>query len=119
MTNPTQLVTNYWASKLPSQLHHIIDTANSDLYHGPIYTNGRGEWLSCFDEGARQFDFIRACQIISDKLDPISDTYYQDWSECVSESEPDYDDDPEGWYIIERRDIISEIVGCELAHHID
>ena len=45
--------------KGPSVLEHVASTVCSDLLHGPIYTDGRGEWVDCFDQGSIQFDYVR------------------------------------------------------------
>ena len=115
--------------KIPSYLLSVINTANSDLYGGPIYLNKNGEEASCFDDAYHHaFDFSRACQIIGNWFEslPFDSLYWEEWSGCVMESlsqeeeidgeliEPDY----QGIYEIESREIKRIIFGKELARYV-
>ena len=57
------------AVRIPAVLVNVINTTNSDLYHGPIYIDADGDHVSCFDQYHHQFDFPRAIGIISNWLD--------------------------------------------------
>ncbi len=108
--------------KLPSVLEAVANTANTDLYHGPVYTDGRGEWLNCFDEGARQFDFVRAVQMLSDWFDEHAETcYFEDWSGCLvshADMTIGVNNDYYEYFEIDRKKIANILLGRELAHHV-
>lgn len=68
-----------------------ISQANADLYGGPLYLDDDNEECSCFDEGARRFDFSSAVAKIADALESISDVWVDIQSGEVLTSEPDWD----------------------------
>jgi hypothetical protein len=79
---------------------------------------GKGQWLSCFDEGARQFDFVRAIQMLSDWFDDNAETcFYENWSGCFV-SEREIQSDMYEYYEIDRRTIAIALLGKELAQHV-
>lgn len=55
----------HFQGNMPAEIKALIRLANADLYYGPIYINEDGEKCSCFDEGAKPFDFEDACAQIS------------------------------------------------------
>ena len=118
--NPTTIAADHWREKINKHIWPVADTANTDLYSGPVYTDGRGNALSCFDEGAQGFQFVRACNMVSTAFEDIADTYIDaDFEEVIPQA--DADDRDESWeeiYLVERGDIIAELIGRELAHHV-
>lgn len=111
---------------LTPEIKTLINQANADLYHGPLYLDEDGEEASCFDEGATQFDFRAACAQISQALGNVSDlwidTFSGNWQE--SEPEPFHEGDEffnvnwEDWYHMDRSEVLAYIVGKELVRYV-
>ena len=95
-------------SQMSDAVKSDISRCNADLYYGPLYFNAEGEECSCFDEGARQFDFCAARDRVSDWADSVEDLRV----EVAFNTET-------GESLYERVDsacaIVREIVGKELA----
>lgn len=113
--------------RIPAVLQNVINTANSDLYHGPIYIDTNGNHVSCFDEYHHAFDFARATGIIAAWFNNMpGELYYEEWSGCILESEPDWYEDPEtgemippdSYYVIDRPQIAECLFGRELAAYV-
>jgi len=105
--------------KLPSVLQAVATTAMTDLYSGPVYTDGHGEWLCFGDAGARQFDFVRACNMLTDWINEnVETSYFETWSGCfVSRA----DAEMECFYEtceVDRAYITKTLFGRELAVHV-
>jgi len=99
--------------KVPAVLENVIQTANQDLYHGPVYFDAEGDEVSMFDGAVRSFDFERACEIIRGWLDDLPTYYYVDWVPELTTENPD-DEYPE----IDHSDIKSALVGRELSNYV-
>ena len=105
-----------WAREnMPEEIKTLISLANSDLYSGPIYLDEEGEECSMFDEGAKAFDFQKACAKISDWINANI--------EDVKIEMMDLDEDGEEITWTERledsaRQIIRTLLGRELASHV-
>jgi hypothetical protein len=111
---------------IPDEITTLINQANADLYGGPLYLDADGEDCSCFDEGARQFNFSAACEEIETALGDVSDLWAdlnaEDWNDREPEAEeidgevfkPFWED----WRHVERHEIIAHICGRELARHV-
>jgi hypothetical protein len=63
----------YQRGVMPLHIADLISKAQSDLYFGPSYYDAEGEECSCFDDGAKAFDFKQACDVISKWLSDIGD----------------------------------------------
>ena len=98
--------------KVPPQIRELINMANSDLYFGPL--DGEPGYIG----------FSNAIQAIRDWADELDTLYVQEWSGCVSLTEPEgeYDGDeyidPLEYYVYERKDILRVILGRELISYI-
>lgn len=55
--------------KMPETIKKAILNLNSDLKHGPLYFDDGGESCSCFDEGAKAFNFGNAVDIVKEYID--------------------------------------------------
>ena len=100
--------------------------AGADLYNGPVYIGPDGDVCTMWDDGAEPFSFRAACEAIREALSGVSDVYLEEWSGSILESEPEgYEDeltgewlDPGVCYLISASDIITRIVGRELAAYV-
>lgn len=63
----------FWDSAMPQNLREMRANAIRDLNYGPVYLDSEGEAVSCFDAGARRFDFAGACAALSEWSDQIED----------------------------------------------
>jgi hypothetical protein len=106
-------------------IKRLIRLANWDLYYGPgvDYTES-SEPIA--DDGETWPGFSKACREIRDALD-VGTLYIDDQSDCVSDREPecqcDNREDCDGsccndWYSVEPRDVLSIVVGKELAPYV-
>lgn len=66
------MVANY-RHDMPENIKALVSLAKRDLQSGPVYLDSDGDAVSCFDVGAKQFDIVTACGIISDWADCIAD----------------------------------------------
>ena len=108
-------ISEYLKDKVSPHLQAVINTLRQDLYYGPVYTDGHGNELSCFDEGAQQFNFSKAAALVNRHLD-LNTVYYEDWSGCIVETIPeDADPDFDVYYEIDLRE---HVLGRELAQTI-
>lgn len=77
---------------VPPYIKSLSRFLNFDLYYGPAYyVPGESEPgdASCFDEGAKPFDFQRALKTVSDWAGDNLETKWVDSdSECVTDREP-------------------------------
>jgi hypothetical protein len=58
--------------EIPPEIRRLTSQLNFDLHYGPLYLDSDGEQCSCFDEGARQFDFARASDTVREWFDSNS-----------------------------------------------
>ena len=130
MTATTPKEISEWVSskekELPARIRKHIEMCNMDLYYGPVDPD---DWE---EDDYRYPGFSEAIDEIRDALSDIGEVYFQDWSGCILESEPDYgyyDEDPDtgeevwmddsdGWWHYDRADLIRLIVGRELASYL-
>ncbi|AWY09439.1 hypothetical protein vB_RpoS-V16_03 [Ruegeria phage vB_RpoS-V16] len=73
------------------RLRRLRRLALSDLNNGPVYLDSDGYECSCFDTGAKRFNFVSACKTLSDFADEISDIsieteYCEETEESVYET---------------------------------
>lgn len=54
----------YLRESMPPEIKTAISRLNADLYNGPLYFDADGESCSCFDEGAKAFNFSEAGKIV-------------------------------------------------------
>jgi len=99
--------------RVPAVLENVIETANQDLYSGPVYFDADGDQVSCFDGAVRQFDFSRAVNIIGDWLESLPTYYFVEWWPGLETENPE-DEYPE----IPREEIASALVGRELSSYV-
>ena len=94
-------------------LHNLRSLVIADLRDGPIYLDDDGESVSCFDDGARRFDFGAACQTLSDWADSnIADISMESaYDDETGESEYESIDGT-------REQIITAIFGADLASYL-
>ncbi len=102
----------HYLREMPEEIRTLINLANSDLYGGPVYLDAEGNECSCFDDGAKAFNFREAVAKISAYLDDIEDI----------KIETDFDPDTEESFF-ERVDgsaqeILHTIIGRELARYL-
>lgn len=102
----------HYLREMPEEIRTLISLANSDLYGGPLYLDTEGNECSCFDDGAKAFNFREAVAKIGAYLDDIEDI----------EIETDFDHDTEESFF-ERVDgsaqeILHTITGRELARYL-
>ena len=110
--------------QISKEIQKLINLCNTDLYFGPLEA---GE-----DEEGVYPGFSKALNIITDELDEISDLWYDNMtgeiydSETQAESAMCYEDE-EGEiiydechevYHVERRDVLTTLLGKELASYI-
>ena len=101
--------TSHIESEMSADIKRDINLCNSDLYNGPLYFDAEGEECSCFDEGAKQFDFCGALRRVRDWANDISDiqvevAYNPDTGESAYERVDN-----------SAREILRRILGKELA----
>ena len=84
----------------------LINKANHDLYHGPVIDDDKYP------------GFVTACKTITKAIDVLPSIIYlcPDTGE-VLEDEPD-DADLNDWFVIERPQLLRELVGKELAPYV-
>jgi len=99
--------------RVPAVLESVIETANTDLYHGPVYFDADGNHVEMFDGAVRQFDFQRATEIIGNWLNDLPTYYYVDWWPGIQTDNPD-DEYPE----IDSDTIAAALVGRELSTYL-
>jgi len=110
-----ELATDHWREQMPANIAALIDQANSDLYSGPLYLDADGEECSCFDEGAKAFDFKAAVKTIGEwceQIDDLSVSCFQYDDETDEETEYSENIEDSG------RAIIRALLGCELSHYV-
>jgi len=110
-------------------LNAVVKALNDDLHNGPLYTDGKGEQVECFDfdENPRQFNFSRALEILGGRIDNL-ETYYVDCNDDsfwgLEEPESLYDDESEEYipplpyFEIQPSDYLPKLIGRELASYI-
>lgn len=100
-------------ANLRPEVQRLINNANRDLYFGP----------SVADDGYPGFRL--ACEAISDAVSDIEDTYI-DEDGFIFDREPEGETCPETgewiepapYYLIDARDLVSKVVGKELAKYL-
>lgn len=77
----------FYDSSMTAQLRRLRRLALSDLNNGPVYLDSDGYECSCFDNGAKRFNFVSACKTLSDFADEISDISIEtEYCETTDES---------------------------------
>ncbi len=130
MTMEKEIEVEIGNAYLTPVLCSLINMANTDLYHGPLYLNAEGDTVSMFDDDyTHAFDFSRACTIIRDALDRrLPDSlYYETWSGCILTAVPEPYEDDDGEMVEPELSELYEFdsqalrviaVGKELARHV-
>lgn len=122
----------HFKREMPQEIKTLLTLAKSDLHNGPVYLDSDGDECSCFDDGAKRFEFAAACCAISGYLESISDLYHvefqtcdecngtgmdddgNDCAECCAEGCKQYEESLSGT----REMIIRQIVGNDLAQYV-
>src|SRR5690348_1554932 len=111
------VITEYCNNISPS-VKRLIRLCNGDLYNGPLYYDKDGNSVLWCDEGAKPFNFVRACNIISNYLDKKLEEQYVDMDcDCFvsrDEAEENYGD----YVLYELKDLKKEILGRELVNYV-
>lgn len=119
---------------VPSYVSRVASVLNHDLYDGPAYyvpgecTPGEA---SCFDAGARRFDFEAGAALVRSWADEhIGTMYYDTESGFVSDRAPEPDpcpmcegsgyfgDDLADWMEVSPRAVVAELFGAELVRTV-
>jgi hypothetical protein len=91
---------------LPEDVLKLINQANFDLHHGPVLDD---------DEYP---GFVKACRLIIKAIDDLpSVIYLNTFSGEVLQDEPD-DADLNDWMVVERPQLLRELVGRELVAYV-
>lgn len=77
-------------SAMPEPLRNLRRLALSDLRNGPVYLDECGDSVSCFDEGARRFNFSAACSDLAAWAEDIGDICVES-SYCEETDESTYE----------------------------
>lgn len=98
---------------MPAEIKKLVALAQQDLHAGPVYLDGEGDIVSCFDEGATRFDFPGACRKASDWADTaISGVSVEvAYDEETDTAEYEYVDGS-------REQVLRMVFGKELAAHL-
>lgn len=75
--------------RMPGVLASVCSAINSDLYNGPLYLDSEGNEVSWLDDGARQFDFQRACKIVGRWFSRLGSFYIGQESGHVTDRQPE------------------------------
>ena len=118
-------VAYHYRKEMPEEIKTLLTLAKYDLRNGPVYLDSDGDSVSCFDDGAKRFDFAAARQSISGYLENISDITVTQFhtceecdgigcEECCEEGCCEYEESISGT----REMIIAAIVGNDLASYM-
>lgn len=127
MRNPLDDYAAEIARRLAASVREDIANATHDLVDGPLYLDEDDEPCSCFDDGARRFNFSAAVDRIRGAFDGVGDVWVDLFSGEVLGSEPGgYEDEngewvePEWQYIrhYDRRQVLAEIVDAPLLEYV-
>lgn len=83
-------IIEYWHERMPHALKELANKALHDLYCGPSYYDGNGDEVSCFDEDAIAFEFLKACKEVGawceDSMHPL---YLDAWCGMLEAAPPE------------------------------
>jgi hypothetical protein len=104
----------YQREVMPLHIADLISKAQSDLYSGPSYYDAEGEECSCFDDGAKAFDFKQACNVTSKWLSDIGDIRMTMFDIAEEGEEVEYSETIDG----SGEAIMCALLGRELARYV-
>lgn len=99
MSNYEKDIAEYWKERMPQEINKLSHRASADLYFGPTYYDEEDDEVTCFDEGATQFNFLGACKKISDWCDDNMYTLYMEpWCGMLEPCRPEQFEEVETEY---------------------
>jgi hypothetical protein len=103
---------SHYRETLPSNVKQAIQLCTSHLYHGPLYFDSEGNECSCFDIGAKQFNWNPSLALISEWAESISD--------LSVETSFDFETEESEYESVDgtRAEILRAIVGKELTKYL-